>query len=176
MKFLKQKIKGVYIIKPNLFKDKRGVFRRHFCKNTFKKNKLSNYVLQSNLSENFAKGTLRGFHYQEAPYGEDKTMSCISGSIYDIVCDVRPNSKTFGKWIGFEINDSNRYSIHIPKGCANAFLTLKNNTIVHYYCSQNYNPKKEKCIRFNDPAFKFKWPIKPKIISTKDKNHENFSF
>lgn len=174
MKLLEQKIKGVFIIKPSLFKDTRGVFRRHFCKNTFKRNKIANNVLQSNLSENFLKGTLRGFHYQEAPYGEDKTMSCISGAIYDIVCDLRPKSKTYGKWIGFEINDKNRYSIHIPKGCANAFLTLKNNSIVHYYCSQNYNPKKEKCIRYNDPIFNFKWPIKPKIISIKDKNHKDF--
>lgn len=174
MNFLKQKIKGVYLIKPNLFKDDRGVFRRHFCKEEFSKNKINNSVKQANLSENFAKGTLRGFHYQIGKYAENKTMSCIKGSIYDIVCDIRPKSKTFGQWIGFEINDQNKYTIHIPKGCANAFLTLENNTIVHYYCSQSYEPKKERCIRYNDPLFNFVWPIKPKIISLKDKAHKNF--
>ena len=64
--------------------------------------------------------------------------------------------------------------LHVPKGCANSFMTLKNNTIIHYYCSQYYNPKNEKGIRYNDPTFRFKWPIKPKIISNKDISHKNF--
>jgi dTDP-4-dehydrorhamnose 3,5-epimerase len=174
MIFIKQKIEGVYLIKPSLFKDNRGAFRRHFCIQEFKKKKIVNKINQCNVSENFKKGTLRGFHYQTGKSAEAKTLSCIKGSIYDVVVDLRPKSKTYSKWISVELNSKNRMSVHIPKGCANAFLTLKNNSIIHYYCSNKYDPKKEKGIRYNDPFFKFKWPIKPKIISEKDRSHNNY--
>jgi dTDP-4-dehydrorhamnose 3,5-epimerase len=94
--------------------------------------------------------------------------------VYDVIVDLRPNSKTFKKWLSFKLNDKNRYSLLIPKGCANAFLTLKDNTILHYYCSQRYNPNYECGVRYNDPAFVFKWPTKVKTISKKDLNFENF--
>ena len=98
MIFVKSKIKGVKLIKPEPYKDNRGIFRRIFCNNEFKKNNLSPNVKQSNISENKFKYTLRGFHYQISPYSEDKTLTCIKGSIYDIVVDLRPNSKTYLKW------------------------------------------------------------------------------
>lgn len=174
MIFEKQKIHGVYLIKPQSFKDKRGLFRRHFCKEEFKKNGIVNKIEQANVSENFKKGTLRGFHFQIGRSAEAKTLSCLNGSIYDIVVDLRKNSKTFGKWISFTLDNNNKTAVHIPKGCANAFLTLKNNTLVQYYCSNKYDPSQEKGIRFNDPFFKFKWPIKIQQISHKDNSHLNF--
>ena len=174
MIFVKNKIKGVYLIKPEPFKDKRGIFRRIFCQKEFKKNNLVNITKQANISENKFKYTLRGFHYQINPFGEDKTLTCIKGSIYDIVVDLRPKSKTYMKWYSFQIDEKNKNLIHIPKGCANAFLTLKNNTIVQYNSSEFYKPKHEKGIRYNDPLFKFEWPQKPKIISDKDLNHPNY--
>ena len=170
MILIKQKIDGVFLIKPKLFKDDRGIFRRHFCNEEFSSYKLASGVKQANLSINYKKGTLRGFHYQKKPYEEDKTMSCIKGEIFDIIVDLRKKSKTYMKWISFKLSDKNKFAVHIPKGCANSFLTLKNNTIVHYYCSQKYNPSCEGGINFNDPKFKFKWPIKPKIVSKKDRN------
>jgi len=170
MKFIKQKIEGVYIIIPKVFKDERGIFRRHFCRDQLKKKQICFKVLQANVSINYKKGTLRGFHYQKGPFAEDKTLSCINGEIFDIVIDLRKKSKTYMKWLCFKLNDKNKFSLHIPKGCANSFLTLKNNTIVHYYCSQNYNPKYEAGINYKDPMFKFNWPITPRIISSKDKN------
>lgn len=174
MIFIKQKIKGVYLIKPEPFEDNRGIFRRHFCIKEFKKHKIETSVIQSNISENFKKSTLRGFHYQVGKSAEGKTLSCLKGSIYDIVVDLRRNSKTFGKWQSFKISDKNKFSIHIPRGCANAFLTLEDGCLIHYYCSNKYDPKKEKGIRFNDPFFRFKWPIKIKNISAKDKGHPNY--
>ena len=174
MKFKKLKIKGVYLISPKPFKDSRGLFRRHFCLSEFNQYNIDNKVNQCNVSENKFKGTLRGFHYQTYPFQESKTLSCLKGEIYDVVVDLRKNSKTYKKWVSVILNDKNRFSVHIPKGCANAFLTLKSNSIIHYYCSQKYSPKFEKGIRFNDQAFKFKWPIKPKVISEKDKNHPNY--
>jgi len=174
MIFIKQKILGVYLIKPEPFKDHRGVFRRHFCNEEFNKNKIENVVTQCNVSENFKKSTLRGFHYQTGKAAEAKTLSCLKGSIYDVVVDLRPKSKTYGKWVSVKLTSKNRMSVHIPKGCANAFLTLENNSIIHYYSSNKYNPKNELGIRYNDPFFKFKWPIKIKHISERDKLHSDF--
>ena len=172
MKFLKQKLKGVYVIKPEPFKDKRGMFRRHFCKKELKKIGIETGVQQANISENPKKGTLRGFHYQKKPHQEAKTISCLKGSFFDVIIDLRKNSPTYKKWQSFVITEKNRFSLHIPKGCANAFLTLENNTLIHYYCSNSYNPKFESGVLFNDPALKIKWPFKPIHISEKDKNHK----
>jgi len=174
MRFEEQKILGVFLIKPTPVKDNRGMFRRNFCEREFFKNKIVNKVHQANISENKYKYTLRGFHYQIGKYKEGKTLSCLAGEIYDVVVDLRKKSKTYKKWISFKLNDKNRYSIHVPPGCANAFLTLKKNCIIHYYCSKSYAPKFEKGIRYDDPAFKFKWPKKPNVISKKDLSHKNF--
>ena len=174
MKFNEQKIKGVFLIEPSPFSDERGVFRRHFCKEEFSRNNIVTDVSQSNVSENPFAFTLRGFHYQERPYAKGKTMSCLKGAMYDIIVDLRPESKTYMDWLSFEINDDNRHSIHIPPGCANAFLTLTDNSLIHYYCSYPYTPSKEHGLRFNDPSFNFKWPSKPLFISEKDNTHPDY--
>ncbi len=174
MIFLKQKIKDVFIIKKEPFEDKRGSFRRNFCKKEFKKFNLNTEIKQTNISVNHKKGTLRGFHYQVSPYGENKTITCISGKIYDIVVDLRKKSKTYLQWQSFELSGKNKESIVVPKGCANAFLSLEKNTILHYFSSQYYSPKHERGIRFNDPFFNFKWPNKIISISDKDLNHPDY--
>ena len=103
-----------------------------------------------------------------------KTLSCLKGSIYDIIVDLRKESETYMQWISFNLDDQNRNSIHIPPGCANAFLTLKDNCLIQYYCSKEYVPNAERGIRFNDSKFNFQWPVEPKVISDKDNNHPDF--
>jgi dTDP-4-dehydrorhamnose 3,5-epimerase len=174
MKFIEQGIKGVFLIEAEPFVDNRGAFRRHFCQNEFGDHGLNNRVVQANISENFHAFTLRGFHYQLKPYQEAKTLSCLSGKIYDIVVDLRKESPSFMQWISVELSKENRKSLHIAPGCANAFVTLEDNTILHYYHSEKYTPGYESGIRYNDPAFDFKWPVKPRIISKKDMNHPDF--
>ncbi len=174
MIFHEQKLPGVYIIEPEPFADDRGVFRRHFCDKEFAENGIVTDVRQSNISENKYAYTLRGFHYQTPPYGEGKTLSCLKGSIYDIIVDVRPESPTYMQWISIELNEENRYSIHIAPGCANAFLTMEDNCLIHYYCSQPYTPEAECGFRYNDPVFKFEWPTEPAVISEKDLNHLDY--
>ena len=115
------------------------------------------------------------FHYQISKSSEKKLVTCIKGKIYDIVIDLRKKSKTYKKWISFELNSKTLKSIIIPKGCANAFLTLEKDTIVFYHTSNYYNFYNERGLRYNDPTLKFKWPNKIKIISTKDKNFPLFS-
>jgi len=174
MKFKETDIKGCFVIEPEILVDNRGVFRRHFDAEEFKSHGITSDVKQCSISENLAPFTLRGFHYQHPPYGEGKTLSCIRGKSYNIVVDVRPDSKTFLKWISFELSENNRLSIHVPSGCANAFLTLEPNTVIHYYCSENYNPSAEKGIRWDDPLFNFVWSHEPEVISEKDKSIPDF--
>ena len=174
MIFTQQEIPGVYLIEPELISDSRGIFRRHFCKKEFRKAGLPESICQANISENFTKHTLRGFHYQSEPFGEDKTISVISGSIYNIVVDLRKNSPTYLKWSGFELKAAEKKIIHSPKGGATAFLSLEDNTTILYYMSEFYNPSSCAGIRYNDPLFNFKWPALPKIISEKDASFNNF--
>lgn len=174
MKFNEQIIKGVYLIDPTPFEDERGVFRRHFCSEEFNAHGIDNEVLQANISENKFKYTLRGFHYQSGESAEGKTLSCLKGTIYDVVVDLRKESATYMQWLAFELSAKNKTSIHIPKGCANAFLTMEDDCLIQYYCSNRYDQKNEKGIRFNDESFAFIWPVKPLIVSEKDKNHPNY--
>ena len=169
MEFLEQKIKGLYLIKPLPFKDKRGMLRRVFCKREFKKSKLRFDIKQINISENKKIYTLRGMHMQTKPFEESKVISCINGEIYNVVIDLRKNSKTKNKWQSFNLSEENRISLLVPKGCANGYLTLKNNTRVLYFHSEYYAPGYEQNINYNDPYFKVKWPYSPKVISNKDK-------
>ena len=174
MNFISQKINGLFLIIPDLHIDERGVFRRSFCKEVFEKNGVNFNSLQGNISENFNKHTLRGFHYQSSPSNESKIITCVTGSLFNIVLDLRKKSNTYKQWSTLEINSKKGQSIYVPAGCANAFLTLEENTIVHYYMNDSYNPNTYKGIRYNDPAFSFKWPFEPKIISEKDLNLPDF--
>jgi len=169
MKFTEQKIKGVFLIDAEPFFDDRGVFRRHFCQKEFSEHGIAHIIRQANISENKYAHTLRGFHYQKEPFGDAKTLSCIRGSIYDIVVDLRPASPTYMQWVAFEISSKKRNSIHIPVGCANAFLTMEDQSIMHYYHSGVYAPDYEGAVRYNDPVFRFEWPAQPEHISEKDR-------
>jgi dTDP-4-dehydrorhamnose 3,5-epimerase len=176
VEFREQKIAGAFLIDATPFIDDRGAFRRQFCDVEFSNQGIANVVRQSNVSENTHAFTLRGFHYQERPHGEGKTLTCLKGEIYDILVDLRPESDTFLKWVAFELSGENRKSIHIPPGCANAFLTLEDDCIIQYYCSEPYVPSAERGIRFDDPTFSFEWPHQPVYISEKDKSHPDFVF
>ena len=174
MKFTEQKIEGVYLIKPEPYQDERGMLRRHFCEREFQAKNLMTNIRQSNVSENKRKHTLRGFHFQLPPRGENKVISCIKGSIYDIVVDLRRKSNTYLQWKFFELTEENRLSIYVPVGCANAYLTLTDNTWILYYHSEFYSPGDEGSIRYNDPYFNFEWPVEPKVISDKDLNISDY--
>ena len=176
MKFEELEINGAYLIHSEPFEDERGIFQRNYCKKEFEDNGIISVVAQANISENNFKYTLRGFHYQLPPYGEGKTMTILKGRIYDIIVDLRKESSTYLKWISLELSPDMRTSFHVPPGCANAFLTMENETLVHYYCSHAYKSDVERGIHYNDPLFKFKWPVdKPLHISDKDANWPDYN-
>jgi dTDP-4-dehydrorhamnose 3,5-epimerase len=174
MKFSELRIPGAWLIEPEVHADSRGSFRRHFCAREFGAHGIKPVVAQGNISENMAKGTLRGFHYQIEPHEEAKTLSCLSGAIYDVILDLRPRSPTFLTWEAVEISARDRRSLHVPAGCANAWLTTEAQTVVHYYMSEFFVAGAGRGIRYNDPSFGFRWPSEPMVISERDRTYPDF--
>jgi dTDP-4-dehydrorhamnose 3,5-epimerase len=175
MIFEETAIRGAWIVSLQPFADERGFFARGWCKKEFETHGLSGDIAQVNLSYNRYKHTLRGFHYQTAPYQEDKLMRCTSGAVYDVMIDLRPESPTFKQHISVTLSRSNRQMLQVPKGCANAFLTLEDETEVTYLVSEFYTPQAERGIRWNDPAFAIQWPTEPAVISAKDSSWPDFT-
>ena len=176
MKFLKNKVNGSFVISLDKISDKRGFFARLFCKEEFVKNSIKFNIPQINTSESKKKGTIRGFHYQSGKSAEAKIIRCIRGSIYDVVIDLRKKSKTYMKYYGVTLSSSNRKMLYVPKGCAHAFQSLENNVELIYMVDHKYDPKKEKGVRYNDPAFNIKWPTKITTVSKKDKSWRYLKF
>jgi dTDP-4-dehydrorhamnose 3,5-epimerase len=174
MEFIATELSGVWMIRPSLFQDERGTFRRSFCSDTFASRCIESEALQGNFSENPKAGTLRGFHYQLPPHDEAKTLTCVTGSIFNVVIDLRKESATFLSHQSFVLSADNRYSLHVPRGCANAWITLIDNTIIHYYMSQSFVPEAGRGIRFDDPVFSVEWPLVPKVVSVKDLSYQPF--
>jgi len=168
MIFTETKIKGMYIIEPELLADERGFFARSFCKDEFRNHGLETDIVQCNISYNQKKGTLRGMHYQVQPHEEAKVVSCMKGAIYDVALDLREKSKTFCQWIATEINDQNYKMIYIPKGCAHGFQTLEDDCVVYYQMGEFYHPECARGVRWNDPTIGIIWPKSGRIISEKD--------
>jgi len=172
MLFKETGLQGAYIIEPTKFTDERGEFFRSFCSNTFKENNLEWCFVQTNISKNLKKGTLRGMHFQNSPYCEVKLIRCLQGSIYDVIIDIREGSSTFGKWIGVELTEKNDLALYVPKGFAHGFVTLEEDTTIMYQVSENYMPGYESGIRYEDPYFNIDWKYPIHVVSSKDKNHE----
>lgn len=173
MKVVESEIKGCFIIERDVSRDERGYFSRAFCRKSLEKYGINADFVQSNLSQNVKKYTLRGLHSQQAPYAEDKLVMCTRGEIRDVCVDVRPDSPTYKKYVTAELNEDNCKCLYIPKGCAHGYLTLTENAQVLYYVTYEYTPNSEKCYRFDDPAFGIDWgvPVDKLMISDKDRSH-----
>ena len=174
MKFTPAGLRDAYVIEPELILDERGFFARSFCREEFERHGLNPNLLQCNISFNEKRGTLRGLHYQHVPYAEAKLVRCTMGAIYDVILDLRPHSATFKQWTAVELTAKNRLMLYIPEGFAHGFQTLADDTEVFYQMSAVYQPDAACGIRWNDQAFAITWPIKPLIISAKDKNYPDF--
>ncbi|HEV8725290.1 MAG TPA: dTDP-4-dehydrorhamnose 3,5-epimerase [Candidatus Binatia bacterium] len=162
------KLRGSYIIELEKREDSRGFFARTWCQDEFKAYGLNANWVQSNLSYNAKRGTLRGMHYQAAPYQEAKLVRCARGAIYDVIIDLTQDSLTYRQWLGVELSGGNYRSLYVPEGFAHGFLTLEDDTEVVYQVSQFYQPESERGVRYNDPAFGIQWPIDIAVISEKD--------
>lgn len=159
MIFTQAPLTGVYIINIEPKRDERGFFSRTVCREEFSQVGLNADFVQQSVSWNMNKGTIRGLHYQAAPYAEDKLVRVTQGAIFDVVVDIRLESATFGRWFGFELSAKNRQQIYIPKGFAHGFQTLQNETEILYQMTAPFHPEAAKGIRWNDFMLKISWPI-----------------
>lgn len=172
MIFQETAFKGVFVIELEKIKDNRGFFARSWCKTEFMEHGLNPLIVQCSISYNEKRGTVRGMHYQASPYEETKIVSCISGTIYDVVIDLRRNSATYSQSLGVELSSDNFRMLYIPVGLAHGFQTLEDNTTVYYQMSEFYHPEWGRTVKWDDPAFKIIWPIKNPVISIKDNQAE----
>jgi dTDP-4-dehydrorhamnose 3,5-epimerase len=174
MIFSQTKLQGAYRIQIQRHEDERGFFARTWCRREFEEHGLNPRLVQCNLSYNHKKGTLRGMHYQDAPYQEAKLVSCISGALYDVIIDIRPGSPTFGEYLGVELTAQTHEMLFIPEGFAHGFLTLEDETQVFYQMSEFYAPEYARGFRWNDPTFKVEWPAEVRVISPRDAGYPDF--
>jgi dTDP-4-dehydrorhamnose 3,5-epimerase len=174
MLFTETRLSGAYIIELERVNDERGFFARAFCRQQFEQHGLNSSVAQCNISFNRKKGTLRGMHYQVAPYSEAKLVTCVAGSIYDVIIDLRAESATYRQWLAVELSASARSMLYIPEGFAHGFQTLEDNTEVFYQMFQFYEPAAGRGVRWDDPAFGIKWPEGPRTLSERDKSYPDF--
>jgi len=168
MKITDTSMTGVHIVTPEVHADERGEFWRSFCAETLLESGLDFSVLQSNVSVNPRRLTLRGFHYQKPPSAEKKILTVISGAAYVVVADLRPLSPTHLGYVDFNMTVGDRRSLVIAANCATAFLTLEPDTIVHYQMSDVFRPDCYEGFRFDDPAVGVAWPASPMVLSEKD--------
>lgn len=168
MKFTPTNIQDVFIVELEKREDDRGFFARGFCQREFEDHGMIPDVVQANISYNKYKGTLRGMHYQVSPCEETKFLRCTKGSVYDVIIDMRPESKTYKKWIGVELTDKNYKMLYVPRNFAHGFQTLEDETEVMYLVSEFYAPETERGVRYNDPTFMIQWPLAVAQISDKD--------
>ena len=175
MIFTETKLPGAYLIDIEKRADQRGFFARGWCQKEFEAHDLIPRVVQTNISLSKRKGTLRGMHYQVAPYAEAKLVRCTRGALYDVIIDLRPDSPTYMQWLGVELSAENYKMLYVPEGFAHGFQTLVDNTEVTYQVSQFYTPEAEGGVRYNDPAFGIEWPLEVQVISDKDQSWPDYS-
>ena len=175
MIFTETTLNGAFVIDPEPASDERGMFARVWCEKEFEMHGLSPRWVQSSISVNRRKGTLRGMHYQAAPNQEVKLVRCTAGAIYDVIVDLRPTSPTYGQHVSLMLTADNHRSLYIPKQFAHGFLTLQDNSEVSYHMSEFYAPTSARGIRWDDPLLRIEWPEPVVIVSEKDQLWPQFN-
>lgn len=175
LRFEPAKLDGAWLMIPDRLDDERGFFARTWCRREFEARGLNTAIAQCSVSFNRRVGSLRGMHYQAAPYGETKIVRCTRGAIFDVIVDLRPASRTFRGWFGAELTADNHQMLYIPEGCAHGFQTLVDGSEVFYQISAFYEPAAARGVRWDDPAFGIEWPpAGERIISARDRAYGDF--
>ncbi len=168
MEIVKTKIPDLYIIKPKVFDDHRGYFFESYNKEAFLRNGIDQNFVQDNESKSSI-GVLRGLHFQKPPFDQGKLVRVMHGAVLDVAVDLRKNSPTYGEWVSVELNHENKWMYWIPPGFAHGFVTLENNTVFFYKCTNVYNKDSEGSILWNDPSLNIDWKFDSPTLSDKDK-------
>jgi dTDP-4-dehydrorhamnose 3,5-epimerase len=174
MRFEKTKLHGAWLIEAESAHDHRGFFARTFCVREYEERGLTTRFVQNSTSHSNTRGTLRGMHFQRAPHGEVKVVSCLRGALWDVIIDLRRESPTYRQWQGFELTAANQRQLYIPEGFAHGFQTLCDDTRAGYLISAFYVPQAAGGVRYDDPAFAVEWPLPVSVISEKDRSWPDF--
>jgi dTDP-4-dehydrorhamnose 3,5-epimerase len=166
---------GTHILEPEPMADARGFFARLWSVDALQARGLVARFNHASVSFNHRKGTLRGMHYQAAPFAETKLVRCTRGAIYDVALDLRKGSPTFGHWIAAELTAENHRLLYIPAGCAHGFQTLADDSEVEYMIDAEYSPAHGRGVRWNDPAFGIGWPNDERTINDRDRQYPDFT-
>ena len=169
MRFSETRLKGAYLVDIEPLEDARGFFARSWCRREFEERGLLPLLAQASLSYTRRKGTLRGMHYQAAPFSEAKLVRCTRGAIYDVVIDLRPGSATYRQWVGVEMRAREHRMLYIPEGLAHGFQTLEDDVEVTYQMSEFHTIEAERGVRYDDPVFSVRWPLPVQAISDRDR-------
>ena len=165
---------GVFLIHSEIRGDRRGYLSRTYCEDTFHQAALNTHWKQSSITSSPLAHTLRGMHFQKAPFGEIKLIRCITGAVWDCLVDIRQDSPTFGKWEAFDLNEESCNSLYVPEGIAHGFYTLTPDVRMHYSMSVAYSSSHASGLRWNDPHLTISWPGIPAVISEKDETWPPF--
>jgi dTDP-4-dehydrorhamnose 3,5-epimerase len=170
MKLAETPIPGAFVLEAEPIADERGFFARTWCRRDFEARGLCAVTAQCSVSYNRLRATLRGMHFQCAPHEEAKVVSCLRGSIFDVVVDLRPDSPAYLRWFATTLREQDLRSLYVPEGCAHGFLTLEDDAWVAYQISELYHPQSSRGVRWDDPALGIAWPYPPEVISERDRS------
>jgi dTDP-4-dehydrorhamnose 3,5-epimerase len=171
MRFTQTPLGSAFIVEIEHQQDERGFFARSFCRREFEQHGLAVEVVQSSISYNRRRHTLRGLHYQAAPHQEAKVVRCVAGAIYDVIVDLRRASPTYLRWYAVELSAATMNAIYVPPDFAHGFLSLTDDATVLYQMSTEHEPKAARGLRWNDPMLAITWPTAPQVIGERDASY-----
>jgi dTDP-4-dehydrorhamnose 3,5-epimerase len=173
--FTETPVTGAFLMDLEPREDERGFFARTWCEQECGERGMNLRIAQCNVSFNKKQGTLRGLHYQAAPFQEAKLVRCTRGAIYDVAVDLRPHSPSFKRHVTAVLSAGNRRMLYIPEGCAHGFQTLEDDTEIFYQMSERYSAEHARGVRWDDPAFGIEWPAAERIMADRDRTYPDFA-
>ena len=173
MQFIESRLRGAFLVQAEPIQDDRGYFARTYCEREMAQRGLCSRFVQRNLSHNRRRGTLRGMHFQRVPFAEAKLVTCVRGSLHDVIVDLRSGSPTLHHWQAFVLRADTPASLYVPEGFAHGFQTLEDDTVVDYLMSSFYEPGSSGGIRWDDPRLSIEWPdADERVLSDRDSSYD----
>ena len=166
MEFIQTEIPDVILVKPSVIKDHRGFFMELYHIEKFSMGGIDCTFVQDNHAKSI-QNTLRGLHFQ-VNFPQAKLLRCLKGKVFDVAVDIRKNSPFYGKWVGEELSQENKYQLFIPEGFAHGYYVLSETAEITYKCSEVYHPEDEQGFRWDDQEIGIEWPETEPILSRKD--------
>lgn len=170
MQFLPLELAGAVLVRMQPARDRRGAFARSFCAREFAAHGLPDGFVQANVSWNERRGTVRGLHYQRAPYGESKLVRCSRGELFDVIVDVRRDSPTRGRWLSLVLAGDGTDMLYVPPGFAHGFQTLRDDTEVSYLMGEFHTPGHAVTLSYRHRSLGVDWPLEPRAVSDADQS------